>query len=529
MTSLKAGVVGKGEREVALDRTLYPQHRKLDTGISVLPLQFAHGFVSYLSDYPYVCTEQIVSQAMPAVLLASRPEFGYVKTLPGADLSALIGELRSRQNDAGAYKLWPGSDQVVEFVSLYAQQLLLEAADRGEPVPGDLIENGNAYLRSIAARDGNNITDERQSAYAIYLLTRQGQRMTAEIAAARKRLTERYRGQWESDLTAGWLAAALDLMKQDNDANQLMSKLRFTAGTAVDSEPDMYNGPMTRDALLLFITARHFPERLRSLPEDVLTNLAKRINDGFYHSLSAGTTLLALDAYAKATEGTERNFAVAEVLEDKSVRALTLPAGLFPKTTFSEQATGLRFSNNTGLNGYYAVEQSGFDRRPPTTAIKQGFEVLREYTDENGKAIGTIGMGQQVDVHLKFRKLKPGYVGSVAMVDLLPGGFELVVPSQPAAPFAEASTESEEGSGREYSAWQCQICISSKARLEYADMREDRVVFYVYPSDEVSEIVYRIKATNVGAYTTPPAYGEAMYDRSVVGRSTSGKLTVDRQ
>jgi uncharacterized protein YfaS (alpha-2-macroglobulin family) len=353
--------------------------------------------------------------------------------------------------------------------------------------------------------------------------------MTAEIAAARKRLTERYRGQWESDLTAGWLAAALDLMKQDNDANQLMSKLRFTASTAVDGEPDMYNDPMTRDALLLFIMSRHFPERLRSLPEDVLTTLAKRINEGFYHSLSAGTTLLALDAYAKATEGTERNFAIAEVLEDKSVRALTLSAGLFPKTTFSEQATSLRFSNNTGLNGYYAVEQSGFDRKPPTTAIRQGFEVLREYTDEKGKAIAKIGMGQQVDVRLKFRKLKAGYVGSVAMVDLLPGGFELVVPSQPAStPFAEAGTESEEGAGHEYSAWQCQICISSKAQLEYADMREDRVVFYVYPAEEVSEIVYRIKATNVGTYTTPPAYGEAMYDRSVVGRSTSGKLTIDR-
>jgi uncharacterized protein YfaS (alpha-2-macroglobulin family) len=60
-------------------------------------------------------------------------------------------------------------------------------------------------------------------------------------------------------------------------------------------------------------------------------------------------------------------------------------------------------------------------------------------------------------------------------------------------------------------------------------MREDRVVFYVSASNQVTEIVYRIKATNVGTYTTPPAYGEAMYDRSVVARSTAGKLTVVRQ
>jgi alpha-2-macroglobulin len=40
--------------------------------------------------------------------------------------------------------------------------------------------------------------------------------------------------------------------------------------------------------------------------------------------------------------------------------------------------------------------------------------------------------------------------------------------------------------------------------------------------------VYRIKATNVGTYNVPPAYGEAMYDRSVVARSVAGKLAVIR-
>jgi uncharacterized protein YfaS (alpha-2-macroglobulin family) len=524
MTQLKAGVIEKGERQVPLDRTLYPQHRKLETGMSVLPLQFAHGFVSYLSNYPYVCTEQIVSQAMPAVLLASKPEFGYVQAQPGADVNALIGELRSRQNDAGAYRLWPGSDQVVEFVSLYAQHLLLEAGERGRPIPADLTENGNNYLRSVAARDGNNLTDERQSAYAIYLLTRQGQRMTAEIAAQRKRLSERYRGAWEQDLTAGWLAASLKLMKQERDADQLIGAIRF--GQASD---EIYYDAMTRDAFLLFITARHFPERLREIPTDFMTTLAQRVTEGYYQSLSSGTTLLALDAYAAAAQGAERNFAVSEVLKDKRIRALTLPAGLFPKTTFTDQATALRFDNNATIPAYYLIEQSGFDRAPPTKAIKQGLEVLREYTDDAGKPLTQIRMGQQIDVHLKFRGLKGDYIGSIAMVDLLPGGFELVVPTQPAeTPFAEAGRDDSDASNS-YSGWQCQICVGTpNARLEYADMREDRVVFYVSATRDVQEIIYRIKATNVGTYNVPPAYGEAMYDRSVVARSPAGKLTVER-
>jgi uncharacterized protein YfaS (alpha-2-macroglobulin family) len=525
MTQLKAGVISQGEQEVAIDRTLYPQYRKLNTGMSVLPLQFAHGFASYLANYPYACTEQLVSMAMPAVLLQSRPEFGYVRAQPGSDISGLISELRARQGDDGGYKLWPGSDTVVEFVSLYAQHLLLEAGERGEAIPADLTENGNSYLRKIAARDGNNLTEERQSAYAIYLLTRQGQRMTAEIAAQRKRLTERYRDQWQQDLTAAWLAAAFDLMQQQREAEQLIRSVRF----AVETGNELYYDAMTRDAFLLFITARHFPERLPNLPVAVLTTLAQRMNEGYYHSLSAGTTLLALDAYSTAATGETKDFSIAEVLRDRRVQRLQLPAGLFPQATFSEQATALRFGNHATLDAYYSIGQSGFDRKPPREAIKQGLEVIREYTDAAGKPLGQITMGQQVDVHLKFRGLKSGLIDNVALVDLLPGGFELVVPPQTnETPFIEADEASDAGNPSP-SGWQCQICIAgSNANLSYADTREDRVVFYVNATADVQQVIYRIKATNVGTYTVPPAYGEALYDRSVVARSTAGRLSVTR-
>lgn len=525
MTQLKAGVLGKGDRDLVPERNLYPHHRRLETGVSLLPLQFAHGFVSYLANYPYACTEQIVSQAMPTVLLSSRPEFGYARTEPGADVMGLLGELRARQNDAGAYKLWPGSDQVVEFVSLYAQHLLIEAAERGQPIPPDLTANGNDYLRALATRDGNNLAEERQSAYAIYLLTRQGQRMSAEVAAQRKRLNERYREQWPQDMTAAWLAAALDLMKQDRDAGQLIAPMRFDAGAA----QELYYDAMTRDALLLFVVARHFPERLPKLPKETLTLLAKRMNDGYYHSLSAGTTLLALDAYAAAAEGQTASLSIAEVLKNRQVRALTLPPGLFPKAQFTAEAGALRFGNGSDLPAYYLIEQSGFDRKPPVEALKQGLEVLREYTGENGQPLADIAMGQQVDVHLRFRGLKGEAISSIALVDLLPGGFELVVPSQAAeSPFIESGAEDAEYQAA-YTGWQCQICLpGTKARLDYADMREDRVVFYASANPNVQEIVYRIKATNAGSYTVPPAYGEAMYDRSVVARSASGRLTVVR-
>jgi uncharacterized protein YfaS (alpha-2-macroglobulin family) len=538
MTQLTTGTIRNATRDVPVPRDLYPQFRKQEASISILPLGFAHGFITYLSNYPYACTEQIVSQAMPAIVLGNRPEFGYVRTQPGATVVGLLSELRSRQNDEGAYKLWPGGSLVIEFVSLYAQHALIEASDRGERIPGDLVLKGNTYLRKIAGRDGNNLADERNSAFAVYLLTRQAENTAAEIAALRKRLDERYKKEWPHDLTAMWLAATYELLKKDDEATRLLKGVHFSDADATLDARDVYFDPMTHDALLLWITAKHFPEKLNSISQEVLINLSRRVNNGWYVSLSAGTTLLALDVYANAGAAQVAHLSVAEVLRsDKSVRDLPLPGGLFPKTAFSSQAAALRLGNGSEMNAYYLIDQSGFDRKPPTTAIHQGMEILREYSDTDGKALTNVTMGQEILVHLKFRGLDGRNTGNVALVDLLPGGFELVVPAQPPQNnYASASPDENTGerTGRRYersfyNTWQCQICVGGNHNtLQYADSREDRVVFYAGTTTDVQEIVYRIKATNVGKFTTPPAYGEAMYDRTVVARSIAGSLEVIR-
>jgi uncharacterized protein YfaS (alpha-2-macroglobulin family) len=517
MTSLVAGSMRQGTQDVPVARILYPEYRKQQASVSLLPLSLAHGLVTYLGNYPYSCTEQLVSQAMPALVLAERPEFGYVKALPGADLAGLINELRVRQNDEGAYKLWPGGNRVNEFASLYAQHFLIEAAGRGERVPVGLVDSGNVYLRSLAVRDGNNLPQERDSAYAIYLLTRQGQVMSAEAAALRKRLEENYRNLWQQDLAAVWLGASFKLMQQDRDAASAIAQLRFAAETAYD--PDNYADGMTRDGFLLYVLARHFPERLSKLQPEVLENLAARITRNEYHSLSAGATLLGLDAYVGATHAdTAPHLAMSEILENKTARALEVPAALMPKVPFTVDARAIRFANGSDLSAFYLVDQSGFDRTPPKEAIAKGFEILREYTDEKGHALDRISMGQQIDVHLKFRAIEDRAITEVALVDLLPGGFDLVIPPQDTA-----------GDVRPVytSGWRCQFCIShSGDTLTFADPREDRVVFYGSVTHDIQEIVYRIKATNVGSYTIPPAYGEAMYDRNVVSRSVAGHIEV---
>lgn len=534
MTLLKAGSFTKNRQDVPVARDLYPHFRKLEAGVSVLPLTLAHGLSAYLGNYPYSCTEQLVSQAMPAIVLGSRPEFGDVKSYQGANLQGLIEELRSRQNADGGYRYWAGISKVEEFVSIYVQHVLLEAIDHGQSVPRDLIGDGNAYLRSIAQRDGNNLDDERNSAYAIYLLTRQGNVMANEAGALQKRLQERYADKWQSDIAAAWLAASYKMMKQDSLANKAIAKVKL-GGTHPVSH---WHDGMTSDAELLYVLAQHFPERLQKLPEDFLDLLVKRVQSGEYNSLSAATTILALDAYAK-TAGTMAagKLGISEILRDgKTVRDLPLPAGVLPKLMFSPEAGTLRYSNGSDLRTFWLMSQSGFDRKPPTTAIKNGFEIIREYTDAEGKVLDSVKLGQEVDVHIKFRAIGRAAIDDAVLVDLLPGGFEMVMPREkPAAQeHLEASADdanSEEGEG-DANAAEGNGCLCGflfyrpNGFPDNAEVREDRVIVYGRVTGDIQEFRYRIKATNLGNYNVPPAYGESMYERQVQARSVAGRITV---
>jgi uncharacterized protein YfaS (alpha-2-macroglobulin family) len=92
-------------------------------------------------------------------------------------------------------------------------------------------------------------------------------------------------------------------------------------------------------------------------------------------------------------------------------------------------------------------------------------------------------------------------ITNVAIVDLLPGGFEVI--------------DSSARTG-----------VSALPGVEYVDVREDRAVFFVTAPTNALEIDYQIKSCNRGEFTVPPVFAQSMYDRSVKGRGLGGKITV---
>jgi alpha-2-macroglobulin len=527
MTSLAAGSF-TGTAQVPVPRILWPQFRTLEASVSMLPLALAHGLTAYLDHYPYSCTEQLVSQAMPAVALAQRPEFGALKAHQGATLASVIEELRARQNEDGSFRYWAGGVESVDFVSVYALHVLLEARERGAPVPADLLASGEGFLSRMARRDADNLQAERTGAYAIYLLARQGVVVANEAAALQQRLNSRYPKEWHSDIVAAYLAGAYQLMQQESLANRSIAGVAFGQSRNLDR----WHGALADDAMLLYILARHFPQRLPRLPADVLENIVAHVQRGEYDSLSAATTILALDAYATASSAPAApHLSITATLADRSTQPLSLPAGLFPRVTLAAQTRALEFASDGALRGFYLVNQSGFDRDPNTQPLRQGLEITREFLDASGQPLHSVRLGDTVTVHLRFRAIGAP-VDDAVLVDLLPGGFDVVVPpSASAEPPLLAATEREgdseaDGAGHGYP---CPWLVTRPDNFpDFADLREDRVVLYGRATTQVQEFSYRIKASNAGSFTVPAAFGESMYDPQVRARSAAAHLRIER-
>ena len=387
-------------------------------------------------------------------------------------------------------------------------------------MPPDLLAKGNSWLQQLAASPAKDLHDVRSRAYAAYLLARQGTVTSTYLAALRETLDKKYPTAWQKDSIAVFLAASYKLMKDEKQAAKLMDEpIAQLEKRGEQYRYERYYDPTIRDAQTLYIASRHFPDRAKKLNFETLGAMVKTIQDGRFNTHSAAYVILALDAYATQVESKiAGKLSISEMAKDGKSTALALPQNLIPRVSFSPLAAKLKFGNEANMTTYFAVSESGFDKAPPMSELKAGMEIIREYVDAEGKPVTAVKVGQELTVRLKFRSIGRDFVSNVALVDLLPGGFEPVL-NPIDAPNVQPTKKG---------AFVDRLGNVGGWNVEYADVREERVVLYGSVNANVSEYRYRIRATNVGTFVVPPAYGESMYERDVQARSLPGKIVVER-
>ena len=496
-TTLISGYTEDGSEQVPLERDLYDALSVQKASASFSPLVLVDGLAAYLEHFPHGCTEQVVSQVFPLVGLMGHPAFAPKSEAVRARFEHLIRKLRERQLGSGGFNFWPGGSDVAEFPSVYVMHFLIESQALGFSVPSDLMSRGRDYLRDYARQEAEGLASARIRAYAIYLLTRLGDVMTNDLVNLQTTLEKEHPKTWRSDLTAVYMAAAYSLLQKDKAASTLVKHYRF--GEASWEDFETFHSPLTQDAQYIFLLARHFPKLAADIDGEQVLRLIEPVFKGRYNTLSSAYTILALGAYSQmlGQDGFMEDVLFKALDRGGRRRDLQGTHDPFPTVHFGTGITSVEMQADRAL--FYLVSQAGYDRRMPEQAVREGLEISRAYFDEDGNEVTRMAQGQEVTVRLKIRALdKPAH--HIAVVDLLPGGFEVVRSSVP----------------RTAHGW----------RADYVDVREDRVVFYGSFDTSVRELNYRVKLTAAGNFVVPPAYAESMYDRSVRAGGLHGSFEV---
>ncbi len=527
-TTITVGRMDKATQTQPLARNLYPQQRNVEAGISLSPLVWAQGLDGFLEAYAYSCTEQLVSKGMPALVLSSGQNAG----TDTSGFAKVLQVLRERQNDDGSFGLWSANLQVEPFASVYAVHYLIEAKERGMPVPADMLNNANSWLEQTATGGSEGLAGARTRAYAIYLLTRQGTVTSGMIGALQQELDARYAKEWPQDLTAAYLAASYKLMKQDSLANKLLKRIPWRSGEqTVHDESGIYYDPLVHDAQLLYLTSRHFREGLSSVPDKVIAGLGEAVTDNRYHTLSAAYLILGFDAYAAAGGKDTGKLAIAEIDRKGASTPVALSDGMMKYGKVSVQADRIQFSKQGDAPAFTLLAENGFDRKPQPDVVSAGLEIAQMMTSLDGKSVTRVKVGEEFLVKLTFRSTSRNRVSQVAIVDLLPGGLEPVLNARVETGAQPQVNYQDEGSGegdapQAAPVWQAPMGDANGWHPDYADIRDDRVILYGTLSRDVGTFTYRVRATNAGTFFVPAPFAEGMYNRKLQARGKSGMLEV---
>ncbi|QDQ38995.1 alpha-2-macroglobulin [Legionella geestiana] len=488
----KMGLTRKTALEVPLSTHYFRAFYNGEAAISTNPLILTQGLARFLEAYPWGCTEQLTSQAFARLSLLDDPTLSNERASALERLSEAFGVLASRQLANGCISYWPnlGDTSSNPFSSVYAMHFLTDAGAKNLPVPKSLISGGLSCLRELAGAETASAEQAKLQAYATYVLTRNGIVTTPWVTHLLETLDAHPEWHWKKDITAVYLAATLKELQSPDEANRLVAGYHQAP---VSPDDFSFMSGAAANAQYYYLLARHFPDLLHAAGLKPVESLVKSLGLAEVNTLTAAYTSLALSAMGdSANPGSDADLGIAETRAD-GLRHI--PAARSGFVSLSPDATRVHFDNPKGVEAFWQVSQSGFSTRLPEKPLVEGLEVYREYRDREGNAVTQAANGDVLEVHIQIRATGEP-VSSVALVDLLPGGFEVVRDSVTAE------------------------------NMEYADVREDRVVFFGYVDTTAKSLVYRIRAISAGTYGIPPVFAESMYTPRIRGLGVSGTLQI---
>lgn len=513
MSELGSGFAA-GSTTIKLTRALYPYEAVVEVSASALPLAAVRGLVRYLDSYPYGCTEQLISRAMPYALLMRQPELlartgetpRELRKKAETVIQNAIGQIRARFSPYQGLSTWYGGRGDM-LLTAYAGDFLLAVREAGLAVPQDLEQQIIETLTSNLHSQITSLGDARARAYAVWVLSRHGV-ITTRTVQQLLDFTRSDVPQWRTDPLSVLLAGSLRLLRADKEARTLMDNCAPSPERPLPAPDGSLFDPLAVRALHTAILARHFPERLHdaALPDRqaLLEAITENIRTRRYATFSAAQAVRALLDLSNALEQQTKTPISLTCVEGKTGMPLDLGAALVAQSV--PACTAVRLDVPTHSPGvFWQTYSEGFDTTPPQTDLAEGLEIRREIIAPDRRILNgstlEAELGDELTVILQARAHGEP-VNDVAIVALLPGGFELV------NKYAEEAPQ------------------DGHMQADFVERREDRLIVFAPLDTGFKTFSYRIRAVNRGRFALPPVWAEAMYSQSLRARAAGGTIEV---
>ncbi len=144
----------------------------------------AAGLLQSLADYPFECSEQLVSRTMPLLYVGklADPKALAFDTGIADRVNRAIAILLARQDSSGAFGLWSSDNASDEWLNAFVTDFLTRAREEGYDVPQQAFAQALERLRNYVANTSD--VEAGQSAglaYAIYVLARNGRPVMEDL------------------------------------------------------------------------------------------------------------------------------------------------------------------------------------------------------------------------------------------------------------------------------------------------------------------------------------------------------------
>lgn len=549
-----AGVLRGDSENVA-----FPLPPGIDIGRSRLtmsagstPLAAIRGMYRELRVYPYYCSEQVVSAALPLVAIYRLQPNLLEDIDPKREIERALIMLAGRQRTDGAIGYWSATDWSSPWLSAYAGLVMLDARAAGMKVDTLVLSRLSDYLTQalhgtapstftpVAQWNERRDVQLRDKVAAVDFLSRFGR---ADVAAENELLRNAAQLSLEdrarlAEVLArrGQMAPARQLMQ----ATWAMVQVEGRRATIADSliTPFYFWSRVSPYARILIATLAVDPNNALVGPLTGSVVDQGRAGNGWLWTTqdygSAAMALLALDQRRRSLgERTLRIAAGNRVLFGGSPGAhdsTVALRGLVAKHG-EDQVVDLSVSATPGDAAvYYYLTLSEVPEAPPVTVEDHGIRVERWYERyETGTPVTSVAEGDLVRVRLRLTV--PTTRTFVVLDDALPAGLEAIdlslrtAATLPGPGVKHEDTDQQEQD--EAQSWYGSWDAGWWSPFDHREIRDDRVVYaatMLWPGTYTASYVAR--ATTPGTFIKPPAHAEEMYNPAVFGRSDGGTFVV---